>query len=175
MADLGLGISWEAILQGGTIAGVASAIAMAVVAMVRVRPSTIRAQTERDSSLRHDLIQLYNDVRTELGVERAARETEQKLCAERIDRVEQRCAQEINGLKEAHNASQKLAAAQVQVIRHERNNLRAAFNAMIILLKRHPERIQEAIEAAEETLQRGDAVIAKEKAAIPLLKGEDEL
>lgn len=62
--------------------------------------------------------------------------------------------------------------AQVQVMRHERNNEQQGRAALFAMLRQidHPE-IPKIVATVEDMIARGEQVIATEKAAIPGLKG----
>lgn len=140
-------------LQWLTPAGILGAVAIAVAAYFKQRPPMKLAELQGEAQLWAEIGSLRDELKRE-----------RELCDERIDRIEKRHEQavaELNG--------------QILVFRHERNNLRACFNAMIAMLKQEGADISRVVATIEDMMARGDEVVAKEKAALIVgPKGESE-
>lgn len=80
---------------------------------------------------------------------------ERELCDERIARIEARHAEDVGKLEK-----------EVRVLRHDRNNVRQALNAMFMMLKREGADVPAIVADIEDMLARGDQVIAVEKGAM---------
>lgn len=88
----------------------------------------------------------------------------EKECEERIERNTKRYDAKIDDLVAKFEA-------QISIFRHERNNLRAGFNALISLIKRVDDpKLSSIAEVVEDMVARGDQPIAIEKAAFAGLK-----
>ncbi len=87
-------------------------------------------------------------------------ESERRSCDERISRIEER-----------HEASMTALEAQLQINRHDRNNLKACFDAFLMLMKRDPDKVAENIATVTEMRAKGEETLAVEKAAIPITRG----
>lgn len=137
-------------LQWLTSGGVVAAIAVAVAAWLKTRPAMKEAELHGEAALWTEIAALRKEVTRE-----------RELCEERITRIEER-----------HSAEQAVVYAELQVLRHDRNNVRQALNAMFAMLKRDGADVVEVVAAIEEMLRNGDDAIAAERAAIPALKGK---
>ena len=87
-------------------------------------------------------------------------EAERRMCDERISRIEDR-----------HDAAMVALEEQLQVSRHDRNNLKACFDALLMLMRQHPNKVTEKIAAVTELRAKGEETLAIEKAAIPITRG----
>jgi hypothetical protein len=130
------------------VPGVAGALALALAAYLKTRPAMKEAQVHGEAALW-----------AEIGALRAELKRERELCDERIGRMEERHAAEFGAVN-----------AEVQVLRHDRNNVRQALNAMFAMLKQEGFDVAHVVAAIEDMLKNGDEVIAIEKAAMPALK-----
>lgn len=92
---------------------------------------------------------------TRIAALEASQESERKTCDERIERIESRHAEDVGKLER-----------EVRVLRHDRNNVRQALNAMFVMLKREDANVPAIVADIEDMLERGDKVIALEKGAL---------
>lgn len=90
----------------------------------------------------------------------------------KLDARDDECERRIERMTERADAAMAEMKAEVQVLRHDRNNVRAGFNALLAMIKRLDNAELSSIAGAvEEMVSRGDQAIAIEKAAIPMMKG----
>lgn len=123
----------------------------AVATWLRTRPAMKEAELKGEAALWIEIRDLKKEgltLRHELARERDA-------CDERIERIEKR-----------HESDLEKMSAEVRILRHDRNNVRQALNAMFAMLKRDGADVVEVVAAIEEMLRRGDEVIAVEKGAL---------
>lgn len=152
------GIGWINTAQNLTLPALAgSAFLLGLVAFIRVLPQLRRVQMENDAGLRGDLLARIAALET-------ANERDREACEERVARVEERAEIRLA-------AVEARLEGEVQILRHERNNVRQAINMLFSRIKRlnYPE-LQEIVAEVEEMLSRGDEVIAVEKAALPSVR-----
>lgn len=123
----------------------------AVATWLRTRPRMKEVELQGEAQLWTRIAAL--EARAELQDTRLQQEREQ--CDERIARIEQR-----------HDAEMVELKGQVQVLRHDRNNLRQCFNAMIAMLKQEGADVAQVVASIEEMLAHGDKVIAVEKGSM---------
>jgi len=130
------------------VAGIWVLVAAVIVVAIKAWPLLRKMQLEADGSLRTDLLARIAALET-------ANEKDRAACEERIERSEARYEEALREMKE-----------EIKWLRHERNNMRAGFNAMLSMLKRPGADVPTIIAAVEEMVTRGDEVIAVEKAAM---------
>jgi hypothetical protein len=132
-------------LQLATAGGAFGALGLAAAAFLKTRPAMKQAQIQGEAALWAEV----HTLRAELKRER-------EECDKRIDRIEERHLREIADLK-----------GELSVQRHDRNNIKQAFNFVIISMRRmNNEELSGIAEAAEEMMHKGDEVVAKEKGAL---------
>lgn len=131
-------------LQWLTASGAVGAMGLALATYLKTRPAMKIAELQGEQALW-----------AEIATMRAELTTERKSCDERIERMEQRHAEDNAKLDR-----------ELRVLRHDRNNVRQALNAMFVMLKREGADVPEIVAAVEEMLKRGDEVIAIEKGAM---------
>lgn len=132
------------------------------IALVRIWPSLRKIKLEGDTSLRGDLLARI-----------AAVEAEAKAERENARRVAEDCDQRIDRIVERHDKAMDEMKAEIRVMRHDRNNVKAGFNALLAMIKRldNPD-LSTIAETVEEMVSRGDQAVAIEKANLPGMKGE---
>lgn len=137
-------------LQLLTATGAVGALGTALATYIKTRPAMKTAEIQGEAALWARIAIL--DAKMEASDERARLTAEE--CEKRIDKLE----------------------AEKAILRHERNNLRAGFNAFLALTKRLdiPE-LRQVAETVEDMVTRGDQAIAVEKAAVSALKAKDSL
>ena len=128
---------------------ISSVFAGALATWLRMRPRMKEVELQGEQALWTEIASLRSDLKRE-----------RELCDERITRIEERHATEMATVN-----------AEVQVLRHDRNNVRQALNAMFAMLKQEGADVVRVVAAIEDMLKQGDEVIAVEKAAIPMIKG----
>lgn len=126
------------------VAGIWTLVLIALIYAIRTWPQIMQRRNEADGSLRADLL-------------------------ERISRQDAKIeAQDVLIAKERDDCLRQLARleAQIQIIRHARNNADARFQALLMLLKRNPEDVAGAIRLIEEMVANQERAIATEKGAM---------
>lgn len=134
-------MDWLQLLTAG---GAFTALGVAVATWLRSRPAMKLAEVQGEAALWTEIHKLQEDAR------RSSTD-----CEERLERMEKR-----------HKADKAELEGEISLLRHERNNVRQALNAMFSMLKRDGADVVQVIAAIEEMLERGDKVIATEKAAL---------
>lgn len=137
-------------------------VVMAAITAIKGWPKLKELQLGADGSLRADLLARIAAVEAEAKSERENARRITQECDARIDRLVTRHDEAIDELK-----------AEIRVMRHDRNNVRAGFNALLAMIKRidNPD-LSGIAEAVEDMVARGDQPIAIEKAALSGLKGK---
>ncbi len=137
-------------LQWLTASGAVGALGAALATFLRTRPAMKTAQVQGEAALW-----------TRIAALETAQERERNTYEERIDRIERRYEADIKELK-----------GEIQVLRHDRNNVRQGLNALLAMIKRidNPE-LSDIAAAIEDMVARGDVAIATEKAALLSTKG----
>jgi Rad3-related DNA helicase len=112
---------------------------------LKTRPQMAKVELEGEAALWGQISELRNEVKRE-----------RDLCEERISRIDER-----------NDAALSKMEATLGIIRHERNNASAGFNALLTKIKRldNPE-LSAIAEEVEEMVRRGDELIAVEKVAL---------
>lgn len=127
------------------VAAVASGIfGGALATYLRTRPQMRAVELQGEDKLWAEIATLRGELKAE-----------REECDKRIERIEERADAAVKELK-----------AQIQVLRHDRNNTRQALNAMFAMLKQEGAEVSNVIATIETMLKDGDEVIALEKAAI---------
>jgi hypothetical protein len=142
-------------IQWVTSGGALGALGLALATYLRTRPAMRSEELKGEEALWREI----NNLRSEAKSDRQA-------CEERVERMQERHNRAIDEMKAEHQESLGLLEAEIRVLRHDRNNLRAGFNAMLAMLKRPDANVPEVIAAVEEMVARGDEVIAIERTAI---------
>lgn len=134
----------EVLLQSVSPYGAIAALGIAIATWVRTRPAMKAAQVQGEAALwkRIEALEVEN-------------RKDREACEERIVRIETR-----------HETDQREMKAEIRVLRHDRNNVRQALNAMFVMLRREGADVPQIVAAVEDLLKKGDEVIAVEKAAI---------
>lgn len=128
-------------LQWLTASGAVGAMGLALATYLKTRPAMKIAEVQGEQALWARIAALE-----------AQQETERKSCDERIERIEQRHTEDVGKLER-----------EMRVLRHDRNNVRQALNAMFVMLKREGADVATVVADIEDMLKRGDEVIAIEK------------
>lgn len=128
-----------------TSGGALTALGLALATYLKTRPAMKAEQVKAEAALWLEI----NSLRAEQKLER-------KDCEERITRIEARHDKEMAEMK-----------GEISILRHDRNNVRQGFNALLAMIKRHENSELSGIaETVEEMVARGDGPIAIEKATI---------
>lgn len=136
-------------------AGALSAFSLALAAFIRTRPAMKTAMLKGEDALWH-----------RIEIIEAKAEADRVACEQRVERMQERHTAEIEAIKNEHADSMLLMEAEIRVLRHDRNNLRSGFNAMLAMLKRPDANVPQVIAAVEEMVSKGDEVLAIERAAL---------
>jgi hypothetical protein len=138
-------MDWVQMLTAG---GAIGAFGTAIATWVRTRPAMKLAEIQGEAALWARIEKVE-----------AAAEAERKSCDERIGRLEERHAAAIAEVR-------KELTGEVQILRHERNNIKQAMTFLLTSIRKidHPA-LQAIATEAEEMLKRGDQLIALEKGA----------
>lgn len=134
----------------GTVGGVLG-LGTALATWLRTRPKMKEVELKGEDALWARIAKLE----AAGEAQSAELKRERELCDERIGRIEARHADDVGKLER-----------EVRVLRHDRNNVRQALNAMFVMLKREDADVPAIVADIEEMLERGDKVIAVEKGAM---------
>ncbi len=138
------------------VAGIWVLVAAVIMVAIKAWPVLRKMQLEADGSLRSDLLARISalEAKVELSDQRVLDERMQ--CDERIERLEARYEVALDEVK-----------GEVQVLRHDRNNMRQGVNFLLVSIRRldNPE-LSSIAEAAEQMIARGEELIAVEKGAM---------
>lgn len=149
-------MDWSQIL---TTSGVLGALGIAAAAYFKARPHMKLAELQSEAALWKRIAAL--EAKAEQQDLRLAQERE--MCDERINRIEARHSEDVTELKN-----------EIQTLRHDRNNVRQALNAMFVMLKQDECDVPQVVAAIEDMLTRGDEVIAVEKATMASLRRDGQ-
>lgn len=135
-------------LQWITASGAVGALGVALATYLKTRPAMKAAQVQGEAALWARIEKVE-----------AAAATERNNCDERIARLEDRHSAAISDLRTE-------LSGDVQILRHDRNNVMTALNYLLTRIKKidHPE-LRDIAAEAEEMLARGAELIAIEKGA----------
>ncbi len=132
-------------LQWLTTGSAFAALGGALATWLKTRPAMAKVELEGEAALWTRIATLEGEIKRE-----------RDLCEERISRLDERNAEALGEMKGA-----------LRVLRHERNNINAGFNALLTMIKRldNPE-LSEIAATVEEMVAKGAEEIAVEKAAL---------
>lgn len=135
-------------LQWLTASGALGALGVAFATYLKTRPAMKAAAIQGEAALWLRIEKL------ETGAE-----AERKSCDDRLARLEERHAAAIAEVR-------RELSGEVQVLRHDRNNIKMAMNYLLTSIKKidHPA-LRDIAAEAEAMLARGDELIALEKGA----------
>lgn len=136
-------------LQWVTSGGAVGALCMAFATYIKTRPAMKKIELEGEAALWARIERLEAEAKAE-----------RQSCDERIQRLEDRHTEALETLR-------RELAGEVQILRHDRNNIKSAMNYLLISIKKidHPE-LQDIAAEAEAMLARGDELIAIERGAM---------
>jgi len=144
-------MDWAQIL---TSTGSIGAVAMAAAAWIKTRPALITAETQSEVAIKEV------ELKGEDALWRRVVALEDKLEAERSE-----CDERIGRMEERHGKDIREIRGQVQILRHERNNIRMALIGLFAAIKRtDDDEMKRIVVLVEEMFERGDRTIAVEKA-----------